>query len=203
MTSWVTRTSAALLLATVQALLLPAALAQDAPKEKVLRGADVTTDGLVEALDVGAPRTRGLIARGFKPAETTGAAVLGAGDKAPVGGQAGSGKAPLMVTFNTGSAELSPESVAVMAKLAQALQSDRLARLSFVVEGHADPRGDEQMNQRLSQARAESVMRHLVQQHGIPASRLSSVGKGSSELHDTVRIDAPENRRVTIVTQRP
>ena len=32
---------------------------------------------------------------------------------------------------------------------------------------------------------------------------LTPVGRGSSELYDTVRIDTPENRRVTIVTLRP
>jgi hypothetical protein len=29
------------------------------------------------------------------------------------------------------------------------------------------------------------------------------VGKGSTELYDTRRTEAPENRRVTIVTLRP
>jgi outer membrane protein OmpA-like peptidoglycan-associated protein len=119
-----------------------------------------------------------------------------------VGGTASSGKAPLMITFRTGSAELTPESIAVMGKVASALQSDRLAGFAFKVEGHADPRGGDELNQRLSQARAESVVKHLVDAHGILPERLSAVGRGSSELYDAKRPEAPENRRVTIVTQR-
>ena len=108
-----------------------------------------------------------------------------------------------MITFRTGSSELTTESIAMMAKVAAALQTDRLAGFAFRVEGHADPRGDEGLNQRLSQARAEAVVRHLVDKFGILPERLTPVGRGSSELYDTVRIDTPENRRVTIVTLRP
>jgi OmpA-OmpF porin, OOP family len=171
-------------------------------KEKVLRSSEVTADGLVDALDIGGgPQASAGQTRGFRPAQGSGAAA--AGGTKPGGGQAGSGKAPLMITFLTGSAELTAESTGVMAKVAEALQSDRLAGFSFRVEGHADPRGGDELNQRLSLARAESVMRHLVAQHGILQERLSAVGKGSSELYDKARIDAPENRRVTIVTLRP
>jgi OmpA-OmpF porin, OOP family len=70
------------------------------------------------------------------------------------------------------------------------------------VEGHADPRGHADANQRLSQLRAEAVVAHLVAKFGILPERLQPVGKGSSELLNTTRVDAPENRRVTIVTNR-
>ena len=49
---------------------------------------------------------------------------------------------------------------------------------------------------------AESVAAYLVNKHGILAERLSAIGKGSSEPLNKVRGDAPENRRVTIVTTR-
>ena len=73
---------------------------------------------------------------------------------------------------------------------------------AFSVEGHADPRGNADLNQRLSAARAQSVVNYLVAAQGIAADRLSPVGKGSAELLNTERPDAPENRRVTIVTKR-
>ena len=182
-------------------------------KERVLRSSEVTADGLVDTLDIGASApsaAAGAQMRGFKPAQAAGspgkpaqaAAAPPAASPAPAG-HAGSGKAPLMVTFLTGSSELTPDSVAVMGKVAQALQSDRLAGYAFRVEGHADPRGGDELNQRLSLARAEAVMKHLVAHHGVLPERLSAVGKGSTELYDTRRTEAPENRRVTIVTLRP
>jgi outer membrane protein OmpA-like peptidoglycan-associated protein len=86
--------------------------------------------------------------------------------------------------------------------VAKALQSDQLAGLSFKVEGHADPRGGAEHNLKLSQARAESVVAYLVQKHGVLPERLSAEGKGSSELMLPNKPEAPENRRVTIVTKR-
>ena len=107
---------------------------------------------------------------------------------------------PLLITFETGSSKLTPQSRATLDKLGQALQADSLARLDFIVEGHADPRGGDSLNQPLSLARANSVRGYLVQEHQIDPQRLSSVGKGSSELLNTDDVTAPENRRVTIVT---
>jgi OmpA-OmpF porin, OOP family len=178
------------------ALGMSSASAQDTTtKEKVLGSADVTADALVDALDIGGPAAPdGATTRGFRPATAS---------NAPrVGGTSSSGKAPLMITFRTGSAELTPESMAVMGKVANALQSDRLAGFAFKVEGHADPRGGEDLNQRLSQARAESVVKHLIASYGILPERLTAVGRGSAELYDATHPEAPENRRVTIVTQR-
>ena len=46
------------------------------------------------------------------------------------------------------------------------------------------------------------MARYLVKTRGILPERLTAVGKGSSEPLNRERIDAPENRRVTIVTVR-
>lgn len=179
-----------------------AARAQPAEKETVIRSSELTTEGLVDALDIGGPEApRDGATRGFRPASAN--AVAKPAGSAPAGGKPQSGKAPLMITFRTGSSELTPESIAMMSKVAAALQSDRLAGFAFRVEGHADPRGEDTANQRLSQARAESVVRHLVDKFGVLPERLTPVGRGSSELFDKVRVDVPENRRVTLVTLRP
>ena len=90
-----------------------------------------------------------------------------------------------------------------LSTVARALQSDKLAGFSFSIEGHADPRGQAEANQKLSEARAKSVVDFLVASFGILPERLSPVGKGSSELLNTDRPEAAENRRVTIVTRRP
>jgi outer membrane protein OmpA-like peptidoglycan-associated protein len=157
----------------------------------VLKNSEVTEDALVDALAIEGPEGVGKT-RGFRPATTP-------GEKPKAYGP---GKASLLVTFVTGSADLTDESRAVLDKLARAMQSDTLAGLSFRVEGHADARGDAQINQALSLARAESVVAYLSNAHGVLPERLRPVGKGSSEPMNTARVDAPENRRVTIVSSR-
>jgi outer membrane protein OmpA-like peptidoglycan-associated protein len=141
-----------------------AAMERDA---QVLRGGDVTVEGVVENL---------------KPLRTRAM------------------RQPLLITFETGSSNLTPQSRAILDKVGEALKTDSLAKLDFIVEGHADPRGGDTVNQPLSLARANSVRGYLMQDHQIDPQRLSSVGKGSSELLNTDDVTAPENRRVTIVT---
>lgn len=118
------------------------------------------------------------------------------------GGQApaASGNASLLITFVTGSAQLTPHARDQLDVVARALRSDQLASLRFTVEGHADPRGTVKGNMVLSLARAQSVCEYLVGTRGVDEGRLSPVGKGSGEPLNIVNPIAPENRRVTIVT---
>ncbi len=166
------------------------------PKEQVLRNSEVTETSIIDALAVDTPQAASLRTRGFKPA------VPGAASAAPPVPKAGPGKANLLIVFDTNSAVLTPESQAALDVVARAMQSDALIGLSFRVEGHADARGDAKMNLDLSQARAEAVVNNLVTQHGVLAERLTATGKGSSEPLNKDRIDAPENRRVSIITIR-
>lgn len=170
-------------------------------KQKVIAASELNTDTLVDALDIGdsAAAKDEKLTRGMQPVRPSSLQ----GKQENAGGGASTGKAPLLVTFKTGSSELTADGMTMLSKVAQALQSERLAGFSFVVEGHADPRGTERQNLKLSQSRADSVARHLASQHGVVAARLKPVGRGSAELYDAVRTDAPENRRVTLVTLRP
>lgn len=161
----------------------------------VLKGSQVTESALIDALAIDGPEgPADAKTRGFRAATPTARAP---GAPAP---KAGPGKASLLLTFQSNSAELSSETMATLDVLARALQSDTLAGFTFKVEGHADPRGDAAVNFRLSQQRAESVANYLVNKHAILPERLEAIGKGSSEPMNRTRIDAPENRRVTIVT---
>ena len=177
-------------LAGAQAQSAPAA--SDAVGNPVLKGAQVTEEALVDALAIAPPEGTGGLMRGFRPASKPGAP--------PV--KAGPGKASLLITFATNATELAAETQGQVDTLARALQSDTLAGFSFRVEGHADARGEAGANQRLSQLRAEAVMAYLTSRHGILPERLTAVGKGASEPLNAARVDAPENRRVTIVTVR-
>lgn len=188
------------LCASLGALLLPAAaLAQAAAASApaaapLLKASQVTEDALVNALEIEAPADAA--------SGTTRAIRPSLRPSASQSRPAGPGKASLMITFNTGSAELTAETMQVLDTVARALQSDRLAGFAFRIEGHADPRGGADLNQKLSEERAQAVVGYLASKHGILPERLTPVGKGASELLNPQRVDAPENRRVTIVTTR-
>lgn len=160
----------------------------------VLKMNQVTEQALIDALDVGGEPVadEGAKTRSIRPTarSTTSPA------------RAAAGRSNLLITFNTNSSDLTNESKQALATVAKALQSDKLAGHSFSIEGHADPRGGVELNQKLSEARAKSVVEYLVSSHGILAERLVPIGKGSSEPLNADRPDAPENRRVTIVTKR-
>lgn len=169
-----------------------------APAGAVLKGAQVSESNLIDALEIDLPESAasGALTRGFRAATRTD------GGKSVKPVNANAGKASLLVTFTTNSADLTDEARGMLDTLARALQSDRLAGFSFKIEGHADARGDADRNLQLSQLRAEAVASYLVAQHGLLTERLSPIGRGSSDLLNTQRIDAAENRRVTIVTVR-
>jgi outer membrane protein OmpA-like peptidoglycan-associated protein len=181
----------------VQAFLMGAALAAafGAHPQDVLKGSQATESALIDALTIEEPEAASGPTRGFRAPTRTAEGEK----KAP---KPSAGKANLLITFATNSSELTDESQGVLDALARALQSDALAGFSFRVEGHSDARGDDSRNLELSQQRAEAVAAYLVKAKGILPERLTAVGKGSSEPLNTERVDAPENRRVTIVTIR-
>lgn len=115
-------------------------------------------------------------------------------------GASGGGSAPVLLTFETNSTELTARAKKALDIIARSLTREELAGLSFSIEGHADPRGKPEDNLRLSQLRAEAVKAYLVSQHNIAESRLNPVGKGSSEPAAPRSPSAAENRRVTFVT---
>ena len=107
------------------------------------------------------------------------------------------------IKFSTGSAELTPNARAQLEGAGKALASrnGRMAPGEIVIEGHTDARGSADLNKRLSERRAESVVRHLVAVHGVDAKALRPVGRGKAELKDTAHPDADINRRVELVRQ--
>jgi outer membrane protein OmpA-like peptidoglycan-associated protein len=164
-------------------------------QDTVLKGSQVTESALIDALTIEAPQAASGATRGFRPS-------MRAPDANAKPAKPSAGKANLLITFATDSSEISADSQAALDALARALQSDALEGFSFRVEGHSDARGDPAHNLELSQKRAEAVAEYLVKTRGILPERLTAVGKGSSEPLNTARVDAPENRRVTIVTTR-
>ena len=185
-------------------LAIAAALATGAvqAQEKVMREGQVTQQALIDALSPAAPAEAasgpesGVRTRSFRPAVRPAAAVAGTAAAA-----AQPARASILVTFVTNSSDLTAGAKSALDVLAAAMKSDRLASVKFTIEGHADPRGTEELNLKLSQARAESVRAYLTSTHGLAADRVNAVGKGSSALMKPSEPAAPENRRVTIVAQ--
>ncbi len=74
-------------------------------------------------------------------------------------------------------ADLTPESTEALDKLVAMMNEN--PTITIELSAHCDYRGNDEYNQRLSQRRAESVVRYLIQ-HDIAADRLTAVGYGES-----------------------
>lgn len=105
----------------------------------------------------------------------------------------------LYVNFPYNSAELGSDARITLDKLGRALADPRLSSFSFSIVGHTDAKGSDEFNQKLSERRAATVQRYLIQTYGITSSRLASKGMGRSELLDPSRPDDGINRRVQIL----
>jgi OmpA-OmpF porin, OOP family len=105
------------------------------------------------------------------------------------------------IFFDTGKAELKPESTPALEQVARLLKDD--AGLKLYVVGHTDNVGGLESNMKLSQARAEAVVQALVKSHGVSAARLKGFGNGP--YAPVASNDAEEgrarNRRVELVKQ--
>jgi outer membrane protein OmpA-like peptidoglycan-associated protein len=165
-------------------VVVPALQAQEqAPPRDVITEGSLTPAAVLQALDPTAVRTRSL------RIDATGRPAM------PV-----RASASLLVTFDTNSTELTDAARRQLDIVASALRNDRLVEYRFTVEGHADPRGSADSNLKLSQGRAESVKRYLITA-GIAEDRLVAEGRGDREPMLPAQPAAPENRRVTFVTQ--
>lgn len=102
------------------------------------------------------------------------------------------------VRFAFNSAELTDEAVRQLLPVAEALKSDKLSSLKFLVEGHTDAKGSDEYNQSLSVRRALSV-RDFFEKQGVDSTRLQHVGRGKSGLLDPSDPYSGVNRRVRIV----
>ena len=109
------------------------------------------------------------------------------------------------IYFDSGSTRISRRSRTQLGQVARALRSPALRRIRVRIDGHTDSRGSADYNQTLSERRAESVKRALVEEHRIPRGRLETAGFGESrpvEPNDT-EAGRAANRRVTFVNLGP
>jgi outer membrane protein OmpA-like peptidoglycan-associated protein len=105
----------------------------------------------------------------------------------------------LEITFDYNSADISPKSLSAVQTLGRALTNPDLKGSTFVVAGHTDAAGGETYNQELSERRAESIKKYLIDNYHISSADLVTVGYGKSKLKDPNQPMAEANRRVQVV----
>jgi outer membrane protein OmpA-like peptidoglycan-associated protein len=105
----------------------------------------------------------------------------------------------LEITFDYNSADISTSSLRNVQALGQALSNPNIKGSTFVVAGHTDAIGGEAYNQDLSERRADSIKRYLVNKFGIASNDLVTVGYGKSKPKDPNAPMDPANRRVQVV----
>jgi outer membrane protein OmpA-like peptidoglycan-associated protein len=141
--------------------------------------------------------------RGIKPLAPGAAApapsmVVPVATRAPSDGVAST---DLNIEFASGSATLTPQAMAELNQLGQALTSAQLAAYNFKIVGHTDTVGTPDVNQALSEARAQAVKSYLEARFNVPDAKLQAEGLGERDLAVATPPNTPElrNRRVQIV----
>jgi outer membrane protein OmpA-like peptidoglycan-associated protein len=105
------------------------------------------------------------------------------------------------IYFDTGKADIKPESDATLKEIAKLLQGD--PRLKLYVVGHTDNQGALDLNMDLSRRRAEAVLAALSTKYAVPAVRLRAYGCGpySPVASNDSEDGRAKNRRVELVKQ--
>ena len=105
------------------------------------------------------------------------------------------------IYFDTGKADVKPESQAALQEVAKLLSNS--PGLKLLVVGHTDSVGQFEANLKLSQTRAEAVVQALRKNHGVAEGRLKAQGAGPIAPVATNRTEEgrAKNRRVELVEQ--
>ena len=105
------------------------------------------------------------------------------------------------VFFDSGQAEVKPESDVALAEIAKFLKQK--AELKLFVVGHTDSVGNMKINMDLSQRRADATVKILTGKYGIAAARLQAWGDGPTSPVATNKTEEgrAKNRRVELVEQ--
>ncbi len=101
--------------------------------------------------------------------------------------------------FDSGASQLKPVNFDLLAKVEKAI--DVFPRSELIIEGHTDSHGGDDLNQKLSQERAESVQQYMINAMRIPSYRLIATGYGETRPVASNETEAgrQKNRRIDIV----
>jgi outer membrane protein OmpA-like peptidoglycan-associated protein len=101
--------------------------------------------------------------------------------------------------FDSGASQLKPVNFDLLAKVEKAI--DVFPRSELIIEGHTDSHGGDDLNQKLSQERAESVQQYMINAMRIPSYRLIATGYGETRpvASNETASGRQKNRRIDIV----
>lgn len=101
------------------------------------------------------------------------------------------------VTFKAGSAELVPSSLKTLDASIAGLKRNVKAKIE--IEGHTSSDGSDELNQKLSEDRANSVREYMIRK-GIASDRVTAVGYGPSrpKADNSTESGRMQNRRIEI-----
>ena len=102
------------------------------------------------------------------------------------------------IHFEFNKATIKPDSFAILDAVADVLKAN--SKITLEVQGHTDNVGGAAYNKKLSQSRAESVRKYLVD-HGIEGSRLTAKGYGMTQpiVPNSTEANRALNRRVQFI----
>lgn len=100
----------------------------------------------------------------------------------------------LNIRFGFDSAAIAEDQVPVLTQICSVMKASDINLLRIV--GHTDASGSDDYNEQLSALRAQEVARWLVNDCGLDASRIETLGLGERVLKDPSNPRADENRRV-------
>jgi outer membrane protein OmpA-like peptidoglycan-associated protein len=116
----------------------------------------------------------------------------------PSGGTQKKPNIDLAINFEFNSARLTPDGELILDHLGRALKDPQLGASRFAIAGHTDAVGTPNYNQTLSEQRAETVKRYLIERYGVTSARLTAAGYGLTQLLDPANPTSAVNRRVEI-----
>jgi OmpA-OmpF porin, OOP family len=101
------------------------------------------------------------------------------------------------INFDIGKSTVKPESFPIVDQISNYLKEH--PQMKILIEGHTDNTGSDEVNQKLSETRAESIKTEIVKR-GVDASRMETQGFGSSKpiADSKTAAGRTQNRRVTI-----
>jgi len=105
------------------------------------------------------------------------------------------------IRFDTNKAEIKPESETALKEVSKLLSQNPALKLYIV--GHTDNVGEFDYNMKLSQARAESVVKELTSKYGVASDRVKPYGVGplSPVASNKTEEGRAKNRRVELIEQ--
>lgn len=117
---------------------------------------------------------------------------------------------PGNLTFAYDSADISNDGRAELQKIAEAFRKflrDELPRATFIIEGHTDPTGTPEYNQKLSERRAESVRAWFVANLSLDPTKVQTIGYGATRPAEGVPLNGSVeemqgHRRTEIIVRR-